>query len=159
LGSKYGLEDAALLYHATLDEINNKSFSASKLNDRRQAYLVYNNLILPAVLRSNKKQPQVVKYKGLSPGKAKGKLVRVKDIREGAGDLILYTSLLTPDLLSYFNRIEGIVSEKGSPLSHLAILAREKGLPVVAGVGLGDGHIKIGDLIELDGSKGTVDLL
>ncbi len=159
LGSKYGLEDTALLYHATLDEINNKSFSASKLNDRRQAYLEFNNLTLPTVLRSDKKWSQAVKYKGLSPGKAKGRLVMVKDLKEGAGDFILYTSLLTPDLLSYFNSIKGIVSEKGSALSHLAILAREKGLPVVTGVGLENGQIKIGDLIELDGSKGTVDLL
>lgn len=159
LAPKYGLEDTSLLYHATLDEINNKSFSYSKLNDRRLAYLGYNNLSLPTVLRSDKKQVQAVKCKGLSPGKAQGRLVLVADLREGMGDVILYTPLLTPDLWRYFNRIKGIVSEKGSALSHLAILAREKGLPVVAGISLEEGRIKIGDQVKVDGSLGTVDLL
>lgn len=71
----------------------------------------------------------------LSSGSTEGILV-TKDTIQNYPDqkVILYSQNLTPDLTKYFDRVEGIVSEKGGLLSHLAIVAREKGLPVVSGV-------------------------
>jgi pyruvate,water dikinase len=50
----------------------------------------------------------------------------------------------------------GIVVEKGSPLSHTAIIGRELGIPTVVGVAGATRRIANGDLVELDGQAGTV---
>ena len=43
------------------------------------------------------------------------------------------TTTLTPGLAPLLGRLEGIVAETGSVLSHLAILAREAGVATVVG--------------------------
>ena len=67
---------------------------------------------------------------------------------------ILLTDLLTPDLVAHFPNIAGIVARQGGLLSHLAIMAREAGLPVV----VTDKPIKCGDYIYLDGTTGEITL-
>ena len=41
-------------------------------------------------------------------------------------------------------------------MSHAAIVAREFNIPAVLGVGLATSRFKDGDMIEVDGDKGTV---
>ena len=41
-------------------------------------------------------------------------------------------------------------------MAHTAIISREYGLPAVVGVGFGTTTINTGDLIEVDGTEGTV---
>jgi pyruvate,water dikinase len=53
----------------------------------------------------------------------------------------------------------GLVSELGGPLSHACIVAREYGLPAVVSVRSATRALKTGDLVRLDGSAGTVELL
>ena len=51
---------------------------------------------------------------------------------------------------------KGVISEKGSLLSHTAIISRELKKPAVVGIeGLLD-NIRSGDEIELDANSGTV---
>ncbi len=52
-----------------------------------------------------------------------------------------------------------IVVETGGILSHAAITAREYGLPAVLGVKDATRLIKDGQIIEVDGTSGTVRLL
>ena len=55
-----------------------------------------------------------------------------------------------------FPASSGILVERGSLLSHSAIVSRELGIPAVVGItGLLD-NIKTGDKIELDGTTGIV---
>ena len=72
---------------------------------------------------------------------------------EGA---VLVVRHLQPQLASVLPRLAGLVSETGSPLSHLAILAREMNLPVV--VGVPDAVSRFADGVDLvvDGSTGEV---
>jgi rifampicin phosphotransferase len=49
----------------------------------------------------------------------------------------------------------GIVLERGGPLSHAAILARELGVPAVLNVGLGVRSLD-GRLVTVDGDSGIV---
>lgn len=93
---------------------------------------------------------------GVSKGKAQGKLITESQISQYPGG-ILYTKILSPDLTKYFSQIKGIVSESGGLLSHLAIMAREKGIPVVVNFDISHAEIKIGDFIEIDGEAGVVD--
>jgi pyruvate,water dikinase len=53
----------------------------------------------------------------------------------------------------------GIVVDIGSALSHGSTVAREFGLPAVVNVRVGTSVIQTGDLVEVDGSAGTVRIL
>jgi pyruvate,water dikinase len=53
-------------------------------------------------------------------------------------------------------RLRGIVSETGSVLSHLAILAREAGVPTVVGYAGAMSDLPEGALVRVDGETGQV---
>lgn len=58
-----------------------------------------------------------------------------------------------------FPSISGLIVEKGSMLSHSAIVAREMGIPAVIGVKNATKIFKSGDRVRLDGTKGTIEFL
>ena len=58
--------------------------------------------------------------------------------------------------MTLFARAAGVVVERGSVLSHSAIVAREMGLPAVVGVADATSWLADGDMIEVDGGSGTV---
>ncbi len=53
----------------------------------------------------------------------------------------------------------GIVTEKGSILSHTAIVSRELGIPAIVGVSGITDAIKSGQHVILNGDKGTVEVI
>ena len=53
----------------------------------------------------------------------------------------------------------GILVERGSVLSHAAILSRELGVPCAVGVAGLLATVRDGDLVELDGAAGVVRIL
>jgi phosphohistidine swiveling domain-containing protein len=69
---------------------------------------------------------------------------------------ILVTTTLTPALGPVLPRLAGIVSETGSVLSHLAILAREAGVATVVGYAGASTELVDGTVVEVDGSSGCV---
>jgi len=83
-----------------------------------------------------------------------GQLVGPEDLTKGSN--ILFVKILSPDLVNYFDKVNGIISEEGGMLSHLAIMAREKGLPVIVNVQLSNTNCKIGDIVEINGSTGQI---
>lgn len=52
-----------------------------------------------------------------------------------------------------------VVTEMGGPLSHAAVVAREYGVPAVVNVGGATIAIRTGDLVRVDGDRGTVEIL
>jgi pyruvate,water dikinase len=85
-------------------------------------------------------------------------LVEVRDLRhcKQREDLILFTDQLTPDLAQNFSVIKGIVTFQGGLLSHLAILARETSIPIVAGFQWAELEDFLGYRVKIDGSLGTM---
>jgi rifampicin phosphotransferase len=69
---------------------------------------------------------------------------------------VLVVTHLDPRLATVIPRLGGLVAETGSPLSHLAILAREHGVPTVVGHAGATTRYQEGDLLAVDGSAGTV---
>jgi phosphohistidine swiveling domain-containing protein len=69
---------------------------------------------------------------------------------------ILVAERTDPGWTLLFPLAAGLAVERGSPLSHSAIVAREVGLPCVVGVRGLLGTIRDGELLELDGALGTV---
>lgn len=55
-----------------------------------------------------------------------------------------------------FPRAAAIITDIGAPLSHAAIVAREFGIPAVVGCGNATTILKTGDIVTVDGAKGTV---
>ena len=54
---------------------------------------------------------------------------------------------------------KGIISEKGSLLSHTAIISRELKIPSIVGVNNLLNTIKSGDEIEMDGNTGIITII
>lgn len=145
---------------ASLDELLLGKLDQAELEKRKSEFNQYASWDLPSVFRSDQSSTiKQLKGVGLAPGKASGTLVSAEKMTETEGDAILFTKLLTPNLATQLGRIKGIVSERGSVLSHLAILARERGIPVVANVDLSQLGVKLGDQITIDGGAGSVNLL
>jgi pyruvate,water dikinase len=70
---------------------------------------------------------------------------------------VLVVKVLDPSLAPLLPRLGGLVSETGSVLSHLAILAREYGIPTVVGVPDACSRFDEGTVITVDGNEGHVD--
>lgn len=96
-----------------------------------------------------------------SPGLVRGRVRVVRDLSE-AGDLrgrILAAERTDPGWGPVFPLCAGILVERGSVLSHAAILSRELGVPCAVGVAGLLASVRDGDLVELDGAAGTVRIL
>ena len=75
--------------------------------------------------------------------------------RVGPGD-ILVTRVAGPALSSVLPLVAGVVTELGGGTSHLASLARERGVPMVLGVAEATRRIPDGALVAVDGVAGVV---
>lgn len=69
---------------------------------------------------------------------------------------VLVTTTLAPDLGPLLPRLNGVVAETGSVLSHLAILAREFGVPIVVGFAGATTLLGSGAIVTVDGDSGDV---
>ena len=96
---------------------------------------------------------------GASPGIASGrarivtKLDHLDQVAEGD---IIVTEMTTPDMVPAMKRAAGIVTDEGGMTSHAAIVSRELGVPAVVGTGDATSTIADGDIVTIDGDKGTI---
>ena len=95
---------------------------------------------------------------GCCPGVVRGVARVVRDPRgvELPTGSILVAERTDPGWIMLFPAAAGLVVERGSLLSHSAIVARELGLPAVVGVPSCTTWIVDGEVIELDGTTGIV---
>jgi rifampicin phosphotransferase len=97
-----------------------------------------------------------------SPGVAQGRAQVVATIAEAAqlepGD-ILVTPVTNIGWTPLFPRLAAIVTDVGAPLSHAAIIARELGIPAVIGCGNATTLLHTGDILRVDGGRGTVQIV
>ncbi|HMS51393.1 MAG TPA: PEP/pyruvate-binding domain-containing protein [Chitinophagales bacterium] len=98
---------------------------------------------------------------GCCAGIVRGKVCVVNSPQEidSLNNNILVTASTDPGWVVLFPSASAIVVERGSLLSHSAIVSREMGIPCVVGVKNLLNILKTGDLIEIDGAKGTVKIL
>jgi pyruvate, water dikinase len=69
---------------------------------------------------------------------------------------ILVTQVAGPALTAVLPRVAGVVAELGGSTSHLAALARERGIPAVLGAGEATRRIPAGATVAVDGVTGVV---
>lgn len=72
---------------------------------------------------------------------------------------ILVTEATSPNWTPAFAIIGACVCDGGGSLTHAATVSREYGIPCVVGTSVATLRIKTGDLLEVDGTKGTVSIL
>jgi pyruvate,water dikinase len=75
--------------------------------------------------------------------------------RVAPGD-VLVTAVAGPAISDVFHHVAGVVAELGGSTSHLASLARERGIPMVLGAPDATRRIPDGALVAVDGVAGVV---
>ncbi|MCL2535208.1 MAG: PEP-utilizing enzyme, partial [Nocardiaceae bacterium] len=93
---------------------------------------------------------------GVSPGRVRGEVTH--DVDDASGK-VLVTENLSPALAAALPSLAAVVAQTGSPLSHLAILAREYRVPVVVGFASAKDELPVGTQVVVDGALGTVDVV
>ena len=97
-----------------------------------------------------------------APGNVEGPARVILDFKDfptvQSGEILVcpYTGTAWTPL---FLKIAGIVTDTGGMLTHAAIAAREYGIPAVVGTWNATGSIRNGDLIQVDGDAGVVEIV
>lgn len=155
-GEQHLPTNPGLIHYATWDEITTDTLDVPTLEDRAATHKATQWLKPPATLTSRTLSGQKkVAAKGLAPGCAHGQVRSIETIEpDTKTSQILYVTVLTPALTRHFPYITGIITASGGILSHLAIMAREHGLPVIRS------EIPYAKLrhkvVEIDGDTGTL---
>lgn len=119
---------------------------------------------LPARFRlSERRLPIAVEGPGGATGTGAGGGVGEGPVTHDGADppagAVLVVDALTPTLGPLLPRLAGLVSETGSVLSHLAILARESDVPIVVGRPGATTELDDGVVVRVDGQSGAVILI
>jgi pyruvate,water dikinase len=93
---------------------------------------------------------------GVGAGGGIGEGAVTHDASDPPQGSVLVVEALTPTLGPVLPRLSGLVSETGSVLSHLAILAREAGVPTVVGRHGAAAELEDGTVVKVDGQTGDV---
>ncbi|HUX86502.1 MAG TPA: PEP/pyruvate-binding domain-containing protein, partial [Chloroflexota bacterium] len=95
----------------------------------------------------------------VSPGYGRGpvRIVRHPDelSRVASGDVLVVHGA-DPGWTPVFGRLAGLIMETGGQLSHASVVAREYHLPAVVGISRATDVLHPGDLVEVDGARGTI---
>jgi len=109
--------------------------------------------------RVQQTERDVLRGVAASPGRGRGPVRLVNGPadfeRFQRGDVLVCRST-TVSWVPLFNMASGIVADVGGALSHAALVAREFGIPAVCGTGTALEMLIDGEIVEVDGTAGTV---
>ena len=176
IGSKTVGED---IYHLSLSQIKDMVFSGAnfteEIREEKRLMLVYNELptvkkvvllgdpsidfsLMDTSIFSEVDRKDFLTGRGVSSGKLSGEVIKITDMStvslKDVKDKIIATYSTDPGWFLLLDVAKGILAERGSLLSHTAIVARELKKPAVVGIPDLMIEIKTGDIVELDGDKG-----
>lgn len=171
------LKDREEVFFATKDEIEayvkdrgsfpthevqsrEKEFQQIQSEDELSPHLAYSAFLVGnRPLDTSEGREQVLVGRPVSPGLKRGP-VKVVDTphqfsKIQAGDIMVARST-DPGWTPIFGLLGGLIMESGGQLSHGAVVAREYGLPAVAGIAGATQLLHDGQVVLLDGLAGTV---
>jgi pyruvate,water dikinase len=103
--------------------------------------------------------PDALHGQAASPGLARGPARVLGSLAEAdrvqPGDVLVATNT-APPWTPLFASVAAVVTDVGGALCHCAVVAREYRIPAVVGTGAATTTIHDGQLVEVDGSAGTV---
>lgn len=101
--------------------------------------------------------------RGVSKGIFRGEVLKIKSLQElratEAKGKILLSYSTDPGWFPYLDMAEGLITERGSLLSHSAILARELEKPAVVNIPKIMEELQSGDIVEIDGDLGICSVI
>ncbi len=104
---------------------------------------------------------KTLRGRGACPGKARG-AVKIFLVPENLDKMkrgdVLVAPMTTPDFVPIMKRAAAIVTDNGGLLSHAAIVSRELGIPCVVGTRQATRVLRDGDVVEVNGETGVVNL-
>lgn len=106
--------------------------------------------------------PTLLKGTPCCPGIVEGVVRVVEGLHdaEGLNGEILVTERTDPGWVPLYPSCSGLLIERGSLLSHSAVVARELGLPTIVGVSGGlMKRLKTGDRVRVDAGKGEIRIM
>lgn len=167
------------IYHLSLEQIRDmifygKDFS-DEINEEKNMLLVYENIPtirrvellgspdidfcdVQAIEKDGDERKDFLIGRGVSSGKVSGEIIKITDMRKvslkDVKDKIIVTYSTDPGWFLLLDVAKGILAERGSLLSHTAIVARELKKTAVVGIkGLMD-QVESGDIVDIDGNRG-----
>lgn len=175
------IENERDIFYLSLEEViklaNTKNNMTDIINRRKEDYKLFQ--CIPAYTRiifmdhefdkhhtninMNEFYNNVDELRGIpcSNGKVRGEalvITNVNDVKD-VKDKILITKMTDPGWVFLLATAKGIIAEKGSLLSHTAIISRELKIPSIVGVDNLLNTIRSGDEIEMDGSTGIIRII
>lgn len=101
---------------------------------------------------------QVLKGIGCCPGivKAEVRIIHSPDDIVNLKDKIMVTISTDPGWVSVFPFVKGILVQRGSVLSHAAIVSREMNIPCIVGIPNITNQLKDGQIVEMNGLTGEI---
>jgi len=160
------LEDLEVFCNGS-DQLNYKD----KVQLSKKAYQRFDNINLPGRIIYKEGVPPVfdrfqklisgngVFYgTGVSGGRvtAEAIVITEPDFDLKVSGKIIVSRMTDPGWVFLIAQSAGIISEKGSLLSHTAIVGRELRIPAIVGVDQATSSIQSGDIISMDGYSGVV---
>ena len=101
--------------------------------------------------------------RGVSKGIFRGEILKIKSLQElratEAKGKILLSYSTDPGWFPYLDMASGLITERGSLLSHSAILARELEKPAVVNIPKIMEELQSGDIVEIDGDLGICSVI
>ena len=176
------LSDSEDVVYLTMDEIKQytlveKTSFLELVASRKLEYANYKDLILPdRIIYSKKDKPDFTEYindltregidrsqvltgVAVSKGIAEGEALVITEpvLNADVKGKILVSKMTDPGWVFLMSQAIALVTEKGSLLSHTAIVGRELGIPVVVAVQDATQRIKTGERIRVNGSTGIIE--
>ena len=185
LGAKYKeqglIEKAHDIYYMKIDEAlglaSDPHDMRKTVSDRKDQYKLYRELppysrLIFSESPFNKRHTNVNRYhkkfndnelSGVpcSGGICEGEALVITDVNDTGDvkDKILITKMTDPGWVFLLTQAKGVISEKGSLLSHTAIISREIGIPSIVGVKDLMDTVQSGDIIRMNGDKGKIEIV
>lgn len=181
LYKEHKIEEIEDIFYLTYDEImnivtKNEALSQNTIEERKEKYkkynklpaysrLIYNGEIVEQNLNSievekNEYNSNTLYGVPCSEGNVEGEVLVIENVNHDIdiSGKILVTKMTDPGWVFLIARAKGIISEKGSLLSHTAIISRELKKPTIVGVKNATKILKTGDYIRIDGKTGKIEI-
>ena len=175
------LDHSRDIFWLTMDEVMTLSAETSAkvvVEERRNryngydqlppyGYLVFQDQVVNKAVQTVQSlidDEQINHFQGIatSSGKVSGDVLVIanpNEVTESVMGKILVTTMTDPGWVFLLTQAKGIIAEKGSLLSHTAIISRELNIPAVVGIKQITQRLKTGDQVELDANTGRVTIL
>lgn len=161
-----------LTFHELQEAVSTRSTSQELIDRRQKAFRAHQALTPPRVITSDGEAiagayrrddlpADALIGLAVSSGTVAGRARVISDIARAdlePGD-ILVTTYTDPSWTPLFPALAALVTEVGGLMSHGAVIAREYGLPAVIGVEDATRLISDGQRIQVNGSRGYVQIL